>query len=611
MYHKLKRRPADSGNAPGRHAATVQIKAKDHDAQMSGRLIDIWTASTIITIPMLAFSAALLGLVYRYRVTHSIPTDDRLRSSDTTDEPGVYYVNLSATVLIFISSWSSSLGPLLLSFLMTLASYPLARHFWQNIQQQKGPLPTPFQFALSLKFIGGGGWGALYSWTSYLVGWKKQRQFQSTLLTESAFVTVVATILGIIVFLADTWLHITTSTVSFVDISPITGAANYSLLLRPGCVISNNSNAAHAACNLQESATAVFLVDATTSLQVLNNVSDTIAVYNNGPDPTYTYLGIPLSGETASRDYTATTFGLRTECKAASKKCNLNANSGASTPFQCTDAFYGDIEATADGWIYTYFSDAAMTSNDTFHGVQNPYYYALGALFGTVSTTNLENETQIVTPTHGGVAFILSCAVTTYDIEYDSINGTVTRFVATPSNASVANIWQLPMAQANVAQSNLQTAALIAATTATNAQDLADQYALAYSKAALGVGAQSVQLAPALAVQQRSSFLVTRLPTAPLFCLIAANLAFVLLGTALTYVAISTSGGEVRDIQSRLSIVGLVADRFEGNKASAPAVGVDQLFEEYQGTSSSVVAIERTMAGGYGFRKWSKIVDEM
>ncbi|KAK5465272.1 hypothetical protein LTS15_001835 [Exophiala xenobiotica] len=279
----------------------------------------------------------------------------------------------------------------------------------------------------------------------------------------------------------------------------------------------------------------------------------------------------------------------QTECKAASKQCNLNANSGASTPFQCTEAFYGDIEATADGWIYTYFSDAAMTSNDTFYGVQNPYYYALGALFGTVSTTNLENETQIVTPVHGGVAFILSCAVTTYDIEYDSINGTVTRFVATPSNASVANIWQLPMAQANVAQSNLQTAALIAATTATNAQDLADQYALAYSKAALGVGAQSVQLAPALAVQQRSSFLVTRLPTAPLFCLIAANLAFVLLGTALT-----TGSGP-----------------FEGDKASAPAVGVDQLFEEYQGTSSSVVAIERTMAGGYGFRKWSKIVDEM
>jgi hypothetical protein len=64
MYHKLSRKPADSGNASGRHAANVQIMAKDHDTQMSGHLNDIWSAFTIITIPMLAFSAALLGLVY-------------------------------------------------------------------------------------------------------------------------------------------------------------------------------------------------------------------------------------------------------------------------------------------------------------------------------------------------------------------------------------------------------------------------------------------------------------------------------------------------------------------------------------------------------------------
>lgn len=375
---------------------------------------------------------------------------------------------------------------------------------------------------------------------------------------------------------------------------------------------SNNSHAADAElCNLGWSGSATFLADSVKSLQVLNNVSDTIAVYNNGPDPIYPYLGIPMSGDIASHDYTATTFGLRTECKPSSRQCNLNGFSGASTPFHCTNAFYGDLKTTADGWISTYFSDAAMSSNETFYGVQTPYYYAIGALFGTVQPASLEHETQIVTPMHGGIAFILSCAITTYDIEYDSINGTVTRFVATLSNASVANVWQLPMAEAHVAQSNLQTAALIAATTATNAQDLADQYALAYSKAALGVGAQSVQLAPALAVQQRSSFLVTRLLTAPLFCLIAANLAFVLLGTALTYVAVSTSGGEVRDIQARLGIVGLVADRFEGDKASSSAEGVDQLFEEHQGSSSSVVAIERTMAGGYAFRTWSKIGDEI
>lgn len=191
MYRKVNKEDGSTGSL-----TQPRSVAEDPSARMSGRLIDIWTAFAIVTIPMLAFSAVLLGLIYKYRVTHSTTGNDRLRSPGTSDEAGVYYVDMSATVLIFISSWSSSVGPLLLGFLMTLASYPLTRHYWQEIQDQKPTLPTPFQFALSLKFIGGGGWGALYSWMRYLVGWKHQRQIQSRLLTESAFVTVIVTILG-------------------------------------------------------------------------------------------------------------------------------------------------------------------------------------------------------------------------------------------------------------------------------------------------------------------------------------------------------------------------------------------------------------------------------
>ncbi|KAI8632831.1 hypothetical protein F5Y19DRAFT_462619 [Xylariaceae sp. FL1651] len=575
---------------------------------MSGRLIDIWTAFAISTIPMLTFSAVLLGLVYSYRVKHSANIDERLQSPATSDEPGVYYVNLSATVLIFISSWSSSLGPLLLSFLMTLASYPLARHYWLDIREQKPTLPTPFQFALSLKFMSGGGWGALYNWMRYLVGWRKQRQFQSTLLTESAFATVVITTLSLIVFLADTWLHITTSTVSFVNVTPVTNIANYSLNLVPGCLGSNNSAIVHPTeCSLRTSVTGIFLFDPIKALTVLNNVSDTIAVYNNGPDSTYTYLGIPLSKDTAGHDYSATTFGMKTQCKQAGRQCNLVADSGASTPFQCTSAFHGDLQS--DLWLPAYFADAAMASNITGYGVQNPYYHAVGAGFQAVENPALTNSSEIVTPVHGGAAFLLSCSVEMYDIEYDSMNGTVTRFVAKPSNASVANAWQVPIQASGVAESNLQTAALIAVTTATSEQDLADQYALSYSKAALGLGAQSVQLAPALAVQERSEILVTRLPMAPLFALIAANLAFVLLGIALTYGALTTSGGSVRDVQARLSIAGLVADRFERSKTSDPAGSIDELFAEYSGSPSSVVALEQTPGGGFAYREWRKIID--
>ncbi|OAP61647.1 hypothetical protein AYL99_03850 [Fonsecaea erecta] len=617
MYRRVHQAPA----APRKHARardreTAPPPTSKFQKHMSGRYGDIWLSFSIVTLPMLAFSALLLGLVYHYRVTHSPAATSGLRTDDLTDEPGIYYVDLSATVLIFIASWSSTLGPLLAGFLMALASYPLSKKYWNDVLHQHPDLPTPFQFALILKFLTSSGWGSLYSWVKYLAGWKKQRQWQSRLLTASASVTVLTTFLGFLVFLADTWLHITTSTVNFVQVSPVTGGTNYSLTLKPACLTSNNSMAvalatANGACNVNSGATQIFLADSRQTLQTLNNVSNTIAVFNNGPDPTYTYLGIPPSAGIAGRDYTATTFGMRTQCRPISNECNLNGLIGASTPFMCTPAFAGDLQQESNGWLYTYFTNDSMKSNLTIGGVQNPYYYGLAALIQNPGqpayTANGTDIPELVTPVHGGTAFVLLCSITLYDIEYDSINGTITRLVASPSNNTVANIWQAPMANVNVAQSNLQTAATIAASTANDAQDLADQIALAYSKVALGVGAQSVRGAPALAVQERSSFLVTRLPMAPLFGLIAANLAFVLLGFILTGIALGTSGGEVREIQARLSIVGLVADRFEGGRAKDAAEDMEELFEEHDGTTGTRVGMERTATGGYAYRQWSTI----
>ena len=366
-------------------------------------------------------------------------------------------------------------------------------------------------------------------------------------------------------------------------------------------------------CSINPAATQIFLMGPTTALQTLNNISDTMAVFNNGPDSTYAYLGIPASHLVSRRDYTATTFGMRTQCKTVSEACNLNAYAGAFTPFRCSDAFEGDLQSVSAGWLYTYFTNDSMASNQTYtEGVKNPYYYGLATLFKNPGGSGLTQYSMapvpgIVTPVHGGVAFVLLCSITMYDVEYDSVNGTISRFVATPSNASVANIWQAPMAHVDVAQPNLQTAASVAASSAKNAQDLADQIALAYSKVALGVGAQSVRRAPAIAAQKRTALLVARVPKAPLFALVGANLLFALLGCILTGVALGTSGGETRDIQARLSIVGLVADRFEGGRAAGPAGDLDELFEEHEGNTSSRVVMARTTAGGYGYRTLSRV----
>lgn len=415
-----------------------------------------------------------------------------------------------------------------------------------------------------------------------------------------------------IVFAADTWLHITTKTVNFTNITPVFDGADYSISLQPNCTIGNNSFTDQFGqaypCSLNPGASVIFLYNGTQSLQVLNNVSDIMTVLTYEGDSTYTYLGIPPSDALSQRDYEATTFGISTQCKPISNECNLIASIGASTPFECTPAFAGDVTQAPGGLVTTYLTNATMSSNGTEGGIQNPFYVGLAALVnqqggGSLVQTNLTPIPEIVTPVHGGISFVLLCAATVYDIQYNSINGTATQFVATASNDSTTNIWQGAIAYTGVGSPQLQQAASLA-TFSSSAQELADKIALAYSKIALAIGAEAVMRTPALAVQERSSLLVARVPAAPLFTLVVANLLFVILGVILTLVALGTSGGEVREVQARLSIVGLVADRFEGVKARRGVESMDELFEERYGQRSTRVAIDRVAGGGYEYKAW-------
>jgi len=322
--------------------------------------------------------------------------------------------------------------------------------------------------------------------------------------------------------------------------------------------------------------------------------------------PTYTYLGIPPSDVLSQRDYTATTFGMETQCKLISNECNLNVQSGVSTPFRCTEAFSGDVSQDY-GWVMAYFTNSTMTSNDTSRGIQNPYYFGLAPLVnaqggGTLVQTNSTPIPEIISPSHGGITFVLFCTVAVYDVQYDSVNGTVTRFVTSLSNDSTANIWQGVMEYTDVGTTALQQAASLVAFS-NSEQELADKIALAYSKIALAIGSEAVTPLPAIAAQERSSSLVARVPAAPLFTLVIANLLFVVLGIVFAGMALGSSGSEVREVQARLSIVGLVADRFEGLRARNGAEKMDELFEESDGSGSLRVVVDREGAG-YIYKVW-------
>lgn len=86
----------------------------------------------------------------------------------------------------------------------------------------------------------------------------------------------------------------------------------------------------------------------------------------------------------------------------------------------------------------------------------------------------------------------------------------------------------------------------------------------------------------------------------------AANLLFGVLGVVLTVIAIASSGGDVREVQARLSIVGLVADRFEGQRGRDGVQEMDDYFEEREGNDSIRVAVDRNDGAGFAYKIWQK-----
>jgi hypothetical protein len=412
------------------------------------------------------------------------------------------------------------------------------------------------------------------------------------------------------VFLADTWLHVATKTVTLVQVTPVTTNIPYSLALNPECTAAGGTprNAALKACGLDDAADHISLWDGAKSLQALNNVSEALIVLTLNNQ--YAYFGVPPSEEVSRRDYTATTFGMQTQCRPVSKECGLWASDGASTPFNCSSAFAGDLTAAIfpvlnANFQTAYFGDSTMTGLAYDGGVPNPFYFGIAALNPEVEmqTPLREPVPGVVYPVHGGTAFVVFCHCTLYDIKYDSVNGTVMRFTTTPSNDSTVSIWQGAISLTSTATDQL-TGATSLATLSNSAQELADKIAISYSRIALAVGAQSVVSQPALAAQERSSSLVTRLPVGPLFALLIANLLFVVLGIVLTILALENSDKETREVQARLSIVGLTASHCEGRRARIRVRDLDSLFEEDDGKGSMRVAIDDAPEGGYEYKMY-------
>ena len=161
---------------------------------------DMVIACLVISVPMMVLSGGLLGIIYVYRVIQTESDLLVLPSSNGVDsDPSAYLVNYSATRLITIASWTSTVAPLFPGFVMTLLSFPAARRLLRTSQAgQDESLPTPYQLGLYLQVLGGG-MGALWQWMKYGLWSKRERQ--APVVTHLILGLSFATIIGSVIHL--------------------------------------------------------------------------------------------------------------------------------------------------------------------------------------------------------------------------------------------------------------------------------------------------------------------------------------------------------------------------------------------------------------------------
>lgn len=404
---------------------------------------------------------------------------------------------------------------------------------------------------------------------------------------------------------ADIWLHVATTTVSYVQLlSSVPPTMSFGRGMSPSCLASYSEFRLHEfpgdlPCSLKIAATAIYIVEGNEGYQTANNLSavnQLFTVYQDGIP--YVLLG-DVSASALSVDFSASTIAVNTECTPISAACNLTSHGAASTSFNCSKGFAGDLAldpqacTASGGWIISFFNDSALTELANYGYPVNPIYFGMATVVNVNGHVGqLNNDSDIVVVENGGDAFVLQCTTTVYDVSYDFINGSIANLTEIQlANVSFANIVNAPQQATQYALNVLENGAMRAGFSNTS-QELADTMALVYSQTSLGFAAGVFSPRNNLEEQFRNTFLVAKIPFRPFYLLVVLNLLYATAGLIMGIVALwAQEYAGVREIQSRLTISGLVSQCLE-----PPVVEVQHMsdrFEERYGNRLNVVGMEK------------------
>lgn len=410
-----------------------------------------------------------------------------------------------------------------------------------------------------------------------------------------------------IIFAADTWLHMATTTVSLSISHPLpTQEALYGFSSLSSCTKCNNSFAALLATNTSCTFNSAFREepvydDPVSTILTLSGRSPSASVLHVS-NSNLSYLGMPSTAQNPNHDFQASTYGVRAACSPISQACNLTVNGNVT--FNCDDGNYfaeGDQMFKQGGLAIQAFKYSNLSDYDDgqqLYGVPNPFYIAGATANELPPDSTLSTDAEVVV-TDTIISAVFLCQITVLDLEYTSLRGNVNVVSERASNESVTNMFASGIAGTAFGQDAMKVNLNTAAVVAKDAQDFTNGFSRELSNAILSSGAGSVKVIPVESAQTRADILAARIPKAPFFLLVASNLTFVLLGFVLTVIAMTTPA-DARQAQYQLTTAGLVSNLSNRGGARNQVDAVEQLFVEYYEPASGVkIGIDRTSKGGF------------
>ncbi|KKP06138.1 hypothetical protein THAR02_01741 [Trichoderma harzianum] len=391
-------------------------------------------AFAVSVLPLLAFSGLLFGLLFC----------------------------LSATVFTTVGSWSSTVAPLSLPFILTIASYPASRLMMRASDGKEGrKLPTLYQIALILRVMSNSSLSSVWQCMNYISA-KRSRAPMSSALNIMMCTLVLGTIQSTFIFATDTWLHVTTETVPMAELHTIS-PKNATFGIPPACFKIGDENPN--ICN-------TFLEDELMkddrnhiTQETFSNISERAHVQSHDEGGhRYAYIASPAYRFQTDIDYVATTFAVKT-------------NSIRMTPITTQPRI------TLQPFLIMGFDFA-------------PSGYA-------------DNDEVYSGPDQPTVIVML-CESTVLDTEYGSANGSVTHFSTSPSNVSLTNVIAGTLRFSPAMEYFLMHNTITDFWESKTAQQPTERFSHTYSQAILASAGAALEPRPAEVAQPRYSWLLCR-----------------------------------------------------------------------------------------------------